>query len=154
MLAKILLGAAFGVCVAAALDTSITAAQEPACRFFKIQSDNVNISKEPRGDSTYIDVLDTGDIVCATRDEKVDGRDWVFIAHKLVKPAGQRKPVDGWANPKLMQPAAPAELAAAQGTAAPPPVAPAPTPLSGPRGGPENSEVPRPDSVRSGLGGR
>jgi hypothetical protein len=128
MLSKILLGAAFGVCVAAALHASITVAQEPACRFLKIQSDNVDISKEPRGDSTYIDVLDTGDIVCATRDEKTDGRDWVFITYKLTKPAGQRKPVNGWANPKLMQPAAPAELATAQGTPTPPPAAPAPAP--------------------------
>jgi hypothetical protein len=132
MLSKILFGVAFGVCVAAALHTSITVAQEPACRFFKIQSDNVNVSREPRGDSTYIDVLDTGDIVCATRDQKVDGRDWVFIAHKLVKPAGQRKPVNGWANPKFMLPAAPAELAAAQGTAAPPPAAKPPAPAAAP----------------------
>src|SRR6202011_162297 len=130
MMSKILLGAAFGICVAAASYTSMTVAQEPVCRFFKIQSDNVNISKEPRGDSTYIDVLDTGDIVCATRDQKSDGRDWVFIAHKLVKPAGQRKPVNGWANPKLMQPAAPAELAAAQGTPVPAPAAQA-TPAAG-----------------------
>jgi hypothetical protein len=119
MVSKILLGAAVGICVAVASYAGMSVAQEPACRFFKIQSDNVNISKEPRGDSTYIDVLDTGDIVCATRDEKTDGRDWVFIAHKLVKPAGQRKPVNGWANPKLMQPASATELAAVQGTPAP-----------------------------------
>jgi hypothetical protein len=123
MVSKILLGAAVGICVAVASYASMSVAQEPACRFFKIQSDNVNISKEPRGDSTYIDVLDTGDIVCATRDEKTDGRDWVFIAHKLVKPAGQRKPVNGWANPKLMQPASATELAAVQGTPAPAPAA-------------------------------
>jgi hypothetical protein len=123
MQARILLGAAFGICAAVILYGGITVAEEPACRYLKIQSDNVNVSKEPRGDSTYIDVLDTGDIVCVTRDQKTDGRDWAFIAHKLVKPAGQRKPVDGWANPKLMQPASPAELAAAQGTPVPAPAA-------------------------------
>jgi hypothetical protein len=132
MVSKRLLAAAFGICVAAVSYVSLTAAQEPACRFLKIQSDNVNVSKEPRGDSTYIDVLDTGDIVCVTRDEKTDGRDWVFIAHKLVKPAGQRKPVNGWANPKLMQPVASAELAAAQGTPVPAPAAQAPASSAAP----------------------
>jgi hypothetical protein len=132
MLLKSLPGAALGVCVAAALHASIAIAQEPACRFLKIQSDNVNISKEPRGDSTYIDVLDAGDIVCATRDEKTDGRDWVFITYKLMKPAGQRQPVNGWANALLMQLAEPAELAAAQGPTVPPPVAPAPAPSAVP----------------------
>src|ERR1700738_3118381 len=123
MQARILLGAAFGICAAVILYGGIPAAKEPACRYLKIQSDNVNVSKKPRGASTYIDVLDTGDIVCVTRNQKTDGRDWAFIAHKLVKPAGQRKPVDGWANPKLMQPASPAELAAAQGTPVPAPAA-------------------------------
>jgi hypothetical protein len=126
MVSKILLGAAFGICVAVASYASITSAQEPVCRYFTIQSDNVNISKEPRANSTYIDVLDTGDIVCAIRDQKTDRRDWIFIMYKLVKPAGQRKPVNGWANPKIMQPATPAELAAAQGTPAPTPAAPTP----------------------------
>lgn len=125
MVPKILLGAAFGLGVAIVLYANMSDAQEPACRFFKIQSDNVNISKEPRGDSTYVDVLDSGEIVCVTRDQKTDGRDWSFIRHKLVKPPGTRKPVNGWANARLMQPASAAELAAALGSAAP--AAPAPT---------------------------
>ena len=52
MWSKIAWGVAFGVCAAMALNVSITTAQEPACRYFKVQTDNVNISKEPRGDST------------------------------------------------------------------------------------------------------
>jgi hypothetical protein len=128
MVPKILLAAAFGIGAAMVLYANMSDAQEPACRFFKVQSDNVNISKEPRGDSTYIDVLDSGEIVCVTRDQKADGRDWSFITHKLVKPAGTRKPVNGWANARLMQPAPAAELAAAQGTTASP--APAPTPTA------------------------
>jgi hypothetical protein len=126
MVPKILLGAALGIGAAVVLYANMSDAQEPACRFFKVQSDNVNISKEPRGDSTYIDVLDSGEIVCVTREQKADGRDWAFIVHKLAKPPGTRKPVNGWANARVMQPASPGELAAAQGT----PVAPAPAPTA------------------------
>jgi hypothetical protein len=146
---RTLLGAVFGLCAAIVLYASVTDAQEPACRFFKLQVDTVNISKEPRGDSAYIDVLDSGEIVCVTRDQNTDGRDWVFIAHRLAKPAGTQKPVGGWANLKLMQPASAAELAAAQGAAAPAPAAtaqipaqvPAQTPSAKPPAGPEQQVI-------------
>lgn len=112
-MSKILSGAAIVICAAFLVLGSEAFAEEPVCRLFKIRADNVMVSKEPRGDATFIDVLDTGDIVCVTRDQKTDGRDWAFIAHKLVKP-GQRKLVNGWANPKQMQEASVAELTVVQ----------------------------------------
>jgi hypothetical protein len=135
------LGAAFGLCAAIVSYASVTVAQEPACRFFKLQADNLNISKEPRGDSTYIDVLDSGEIVCVTQNQNVGGRDWLFIAYRLVKPAGTQKPVRGWVNSKLMQPASAAELAAAQGIAAPAPAPTAQAPSAQPPAGLEQKAI-------------
>jgi hypothetical protein len=102
-------------------------AQQSECRFFKVQPNSLNISKEPRGDAVFIDVLDAADIVCVTREQKVGDRDWAFIAHKLVKP-DQQRPVEGWANLRSLQPATPAELAAPKAAAQPQVAAPATAP--------------------------
>jgi hypothetical protein len=99
-------------------------AQEQGCRYFKVQANSVNISKEPRGDSVFIDVLDKGEVVCITRSEKVGDRDWVFVAHKYPKP-NERSVVEGWTNPRLLQQMSPAEAAAATGASAAPAAAPA-----------------------------
>jgi hypothetical protein len=125
-------------------------AQEPQCRFFKVQANSANVSKEPRGDAFMIDVVDKDDVVCVTREQKVGDRDWVFVAHKVVKP-DQRRPVEGWTNLRLLQPLSPAEIAALRGTPAPvappaaapptaaPPAVAAPAPAVGP--------APAPDAV-------
>src|SRR6202035_210098 len=110
------------VCLAAAACAAVwgwsATAQGPACRYYKVQANSLNISKEARGDSLFIDVLDKGEIVCVTRDEKVGDRDWVYIAHKLPKP-NEKAPVEGWTNLRLLQPLTPAEITAATGAAAP-----------------------------------
>jgi hypothetical protein len=134
---NILLGAAVGLCAAIVSYAGVTDAQEPACRFFKLQTDNTNISKEPRGDSTYIDVLDSGEIVCVTEEQSVGERDWVFVAHRLAKPAGAPKPVRGWVNAKLLQPASAAEVAAVQRIAAPAPAPVAAAPSAPPPSAPQ-----------------
>ena len=71
------------VCLAAAACAAVwgwsATAQGPACRYYKVQATSLNISKEARGDSLFIDVLDKGEIVCVTRDEKVGDRDWVYM---------------------------------------------------------------------------
>ena len=38
------------LCVAALVWTQSSPAQEPRCRLYKVQSNSINISKEPRGD--------------------------------------------------------------------------------------------------------
>ena len=104
--------------------SQLAEAQAPACRYFKVQSPSLNISKEARGDSPFIDVLDKDDIVCVTQEQKAGGRDWVFVAQKVVK-ADDRQPVDGWANLRLLQPLSAAESAAFNKPVAPPTAAPA-----------------------------
>jgi hypothetical protein len=89
-------------------------AQDQACRYYKVQANSLNISKEPRGDAVFIDVLDKGEVVCATRTEKVGDRDWVYIPHKYPKP-NERAPVEGWTNPRLLQQLSATEAAAATG---------------------------------------
>jgi hypothetical protein len=109
------------LCLAAAACATVwgwsATAQAPACRYYKVQANSLNVSKEARGDSLFIDVLDKDEIVCVTRDEKVGDRDWVYIAHKLTKP-NEKAPVEGWTNLRLLQPLTPAEISAATGAAA------------------------------------
>ena len=82
------------LCVAAVVWTQCAAAQEAPCQLYKVRSSTLNISKEPRGDAVYIDMLDNADLVCVTREQKVGERIWGFVDHKLLKP-DQRKPVAG-----------------------------------------------------------
>jgi hypothetical protein len=112
------------LCVAAVVWTQSAPAQEPQCRLYKVQSSSLNISKEPRGDAGYIDVLDNADVVCVTREQKVGERNWGFVDHKLIK-SDQRKAVAGWANLGLLQRMTDAEIAGLRGAPAPPPAAPA-----------------------------
>jgi hypothetical protein len=120
----------------AVLGTQAALAQQPECRFFKVQSGTLNVSKEPRGDATYIDMLGNADIVCVTREQKVGDRDWAFVAHKVVKP-DQRAPVDGWVNQRSLQRLSDAETAALRG-GGPPPTAAAPPVPSPPAPAEEN----------------
>jgi hypothetical protein len=112
---RLMLGLAAAAC-AAVWGWSATA-QAPVCRYYKVQAASLNVSKDARGDSLFIDVLDKGEIVCVTRDEKVGDREWVYIAHKLPKP-NEKAPVEGWTNLRLLQPLTPAEIADATGAAA------------------------------------
>jgi hypothetical protein len=107
------------VCIPALIWAQTALAQEPPCRLYKVQPGSVNISKEPRGDAAYIDVLDSADVVCVTREQKVGERDWGFVDYKLPRP-DQRKPVQGWANLRLLQRLSEAEIAAWRGPAAAP----------------------------------
>src|SRR4051812_4053106 len=59
------------VCVAAVICTQWAVAQEAPCQLYKVRSSTLNISKEPRGDAVYIDMLDNADVVCVTREQKV-----------------------------------------------------------------------------------
>jgi hypothetical protein len=117
------------LCVAAVVWTQCAAAQEAPCQLYKVRSSTLNISKEPRGDAVYIDMLDNADVVCVTREQKVGERIWGFVDHKLLKP-DQRKPVAGWANLALLQSLSAAEVAALRGTPAPPPAAAPPPPAA------------------------
>jgi hypothetical protein len=122
------------LCAAAVIWTQSAPAQEPQCRLYKVQSNSLNISKEPRGDAVYIDMLDNADVVCVSREQKVGERNWGFVDYKLLKP-DQRKPVAGWANLALLQRLSDTDAAAARGLttsrpAAAAPAAPAPAPAA------------------------
>jgi hypothetical protein len=103
---------------------STSAAQDAPCRYFKVQSASLNISKEPRGDAVFVDILDRGDVLCVTRDQRVGDRDWLYVAHKATSPTA-KQPVDGWANARGLQQLSPTEAAAYAAPAAPAPPAPA-----------------------------
>jgi hypothetical protein len=115
------------LCVAVVTWTPCASAQEPACRFYKVQSSTLNVSKEPRGDAAYTDVLDNADVICVTREQNAGGRNWGFVEHKLVKP-DQRKTVGGWVNLAALQPLSTAEVAAVRGLTVTPAAPPAPPP--------------------------
>jgi hypothetical protein len=95
-------------------------AQQPECRLYKVQSSILNISKEPRGDAPYIDVLDNADVVCVTRQQKTGEREWGFVDHKILD-QDRTRPVGGWANLGLMQPVAAPDRRDAPAAAAPAP---------------------------------
>lgn len=97
-------------------------AEVPACRYYKVRADLINVSKDPRADSAAIDVLDKDEIVCVTRDQKVGDRDWVYIADKISK-LKVHSVIEGWTNLRLLQPLTPAEIAAVSGAPTLPPVA-------------------------------
>ncbi len=75
----------------------------PSCRYFSVQAPSANVSKEPRGDAAIIDVLNHGDMLCVTQQQKDGAREWVFVAQKVLKP-DNRQTVDGWVNARTLQP--------------------------------------------------
>jgi len=104
-------------------------AAEPDCRFLKVSTVALNIFKEPRAASDFIDRLEQNDIVCTIgRDQQVGDLVWTYVVYKLEK-RNQRKALEGWGILRFLQPAAPAEVAALRGPrepAAPQPAAPPP----------------------------
>lgn len=136
------------ICVlVSAAGVSAAPAQEPDCRFFKVAAGALNIFKEPRGTSDFIDRLVKGDIVCVTRDQQVGDLDWAYVVYKLVKQS-QRKPMGGWGIKRSLQPATPTEVAAFRGAPAPAPhPAPAPPPTPAPAPAPPpTAEAPAPSA--------
>ncbi len=116
--------AGFAILAAAAIwGWTATAQQQAGCRYYRVAANSLNISKEARGDAVFIDVLDKGDIICVTRDEKTGDHDWVYVDHKVPKP-GDRAPVEGWSDMRQLQQLSPDDVTKLVG-AAPPPAAPA-----------------------------
>ncbi len=77
------------LCVAALVLTQSAPALEPQCRLYKVQSNSINISKEPRGDAGYIDTLDNANDVCVTREQKVGERNWdMALLQRLAEAEG------------------------------------------------------------------
>lgn len=93
-------------------------AQAPACQYFKVRANTANVSKEPRADSIFIDLLDKGDIVCVTRNQKAADVDLAYIPYKLSTP-GKHATVEGWVDRAVLQQLSADEVAAATGEAAP-----------------------------------
>jgi hypothetical protein len=96
------------LCVAAVVWAQSAAAQEQ-CQRYKVLPGTLNVSKEPRGDAPYIDVLEKDEEICVGRTQKVGDRDWGFVEYKLLKP-GQRQ-IEGWTNLQQLQPLSQADAA-------------------------------------------
>ena len=99
-------------------------AQAPSCKLYKVQANSANVSKEPRADAVFIDLLDKGEIVCVSREQKTAGSDWAYIPYKLPTP-GEHAPVEGWVAMAQLQQVSAGESGASNGEA--PGVAPAPS---------------------------
>ena len=109
---------------------------EPVCGLYKVTTRILNISRDADG-QTYIAVLEQGDVACVTRQQVFGATERGFVAHKLSKP-DDRKPVNGWAAMRFLQPLPPGEAANFQGSsAASPATATAPAVVT---------SVPAPDS--------
>ena len=93
-------------------------AESPPCEYLKVRANTANVSKEPRADSVFIDLLDKGDVVCVTRSQKVSDTDLAYIPFKL-SPPGKHTRVEGWVDRAILQKASPDEITAATGEAAP-----------------------------------
>jgi hypothetical protein len=77
-------------------------AQAPSCKLYKVQANSANVSKEPRVDAVFIDLLDKGEIVCVSREQKSAGLDWAYIPYKLPT-SGEHAPVEGWVATAQLQ---------------------------------------------------
>jgi hypothetical protein len=104
-------------------------AQEPACTFYKVDTNTLQISKEAGGDR-YIDALFDGDVACVTRKENLKGVEWGFVAGKL-ESLKKVTAVNGWALLQRLKPISAADAAALL-AAATPTAAPGPNSASGP----------------------
>jgi hypothetical protein len=93
-------------------------AQAPACQYFKVRANTANVSKEPRADSIFIDLLDKGDVVCVTRNQKAADVDLAYIPYKLSSP-GKHTTVEGWVDRAVLQQLSADDVAAATGEAPP-----------------------------------
>ncbi len=115
--ARLALGLALCVLAYGGWQTAATAQQAP-CQYYKVQANSLNVSKDARSDSVFIDMLDKGEVVCVTRSEKGGGKDWAYVATKVLK-LNERPPVGGWTELRQLQPLSPAEVASITGTPAP-----------------------------------
>lgn len=120
------------------------AAQEPACRFYKVDTSFLNVSKDAGG-HIYTDVLYDGEIACVTRQDKAGGEDWGYISYKLEGPSGH-KAVGGWSTLQAMKQLSPAEAAAA-GARRVPAAAATPSPSAAPAAPAPGSVPVRPEDV-------
>lgn len=71
------------------------------CILHKVDTGLLNISKD-LGGTTYIDVMVGGDTACVTKQDKFDGGDWGYVAHKL-EGSDQTVAVEGWAPMRYLK---------------------------------------------------
>jgi hypothetical protein len=76
-------------------------------------------------------MLDRGEIVCVTREQKAGDRDWAYIAYKIPTP-NARTPVAGWTDLRALKPLSPEEIAIITKALPPAPVAKGPPPAPAP----------------------
>lgn len=99
------------------------AAQDADCRPLRVQGLGVDVSKDPRPDSVLIDMLDRGEIVCVSREERGSDRTWVFVAYKI-SDGNQRRVVGGWTAMRGLEALSEAEAQALRRASTAPPAAP------------------------------
>lgn len=100
-------------------------AAQPDCKFYKATAPILDVRKDAEKPGGYIDVLQSGEIACVTREQKVGSRMWGYVAHKLQE-GGPDKPVNGWVGLRSMalQPKTAAAMPANKTKANAPPATP------------------------------
>jgi hypothetical protein len=72
------------------------AGQQASCIFYQVNAPHINISKDPRVESTSKGVVESGDIACVSRLQRTAGRDWGYVDYRM-QTRSERHPVEGWA---------------------------------------------------------
>ena len=71
------------------------AAQSRPCTPYRVNISYLIVSMEPRPDSVFVDVLETGDLACINREQPIGGGQWGHLVFKARSP-GERVPLEGW----------------------------------------------------------
>jgi hypothetical protein len=76
-------------------------AAQPDCKLYKVTAPVLDVHKDAEKPGSYIDVLESGNIACVTKDKKIGDRMWGYVEHRLLD-GGPVKPVRGWVGLRYM----------------------------------------------------
>jgi hypothetical protein len=114
---------------ALAQKTSSDSGQQAVCSLYKVTTALLNITKDPRNDGAFKDVVEGGDVACVSRSQRVGDRDFGYIDYRM-RNTNERHPVEGWGQLSLMIKLSPTEIELWQRKAAAPPGAAPPAGVS------------------------
>ena len=82
-------------------------AQQPSCTFYRVAAELLNVSSADG--SKYIDAMKSGELACVTGTGKSGGKDWGYIAFKVMA-GNQEAKVGGWGELALLKKITEAEV--------------------------------------------
>jgi hypothetical protein len=115
------------------------------CGYYKVDTNAVNLFKEPGSGSEFVGQLKKNAIVCAARDQEKGSVVWTYVLYELER-QGRQITMVGWTTKSSLVPATAGELAAlggsTQGDASPTPPPAAPPQAAPPQAGPPPAPEP------------